>query len=100
LQLRPWARTPPVRGWRPPGGDECVGERCVVYDDQGNRLFPYHRNLTGLIFTSDRQFDEWLACQQDDDLLTTFERYERCQKSPVDLREVDRALVKLPRKER
>ncbi len=90
-------RASEARATRPAQYGQCEGDGCTAYSANGEPLVRYQRNLTGLVFTGDREFDHWLSCQQDDDMLTTFERYERCGRGPEALRRVDRAEVKLPR---
>jgi hypothetical protein len=58
---------------------ECrsLTEACGAYDYDGNYLYSVPReqvypNSTG-------GSDDWLACQSGDDMLSTFERFDRCR---------------------
>jgi hypothetical protein len=83
---------PVDRSARRQSDDPCAASDCG--DDPLSRM---QRNLTGLIFNNDRDFDHWLSCQQHDDMLSTFDRYEKCGQGYLPEREAVNVRPKLPK---
>jgi hypothetical protein len=49
----------------------CDAINCVAYTADGDTLYTIPRD--------EPHRDEWLSCQSSNDLLTTFERYDKCR---------------------
>jgi hypothetical protein len=57
---------------------ECDSFNCVAYPADEVALFSVPRDqYYGA--ASGKSGDDWLSCQSHDDLLTTFERYDKCR---------------------
>jgi hypothetical protein len=57
---------------------DCGLSDCVAYDADGDALFTVPREQ--YVGTRGKTAaDEWLSCQSSNDLLTTFERYDKCR---------------------
>lgn len=67
-----------MKGSRVPARYECELDKCAAYDRDGNVLWYLPRDQ---FFTqgAGKDSDVWLSCQQHNDMLSTFERVERCQ---------------------
>ena len=60
---------------------KCDGEDCVAYTADNEALFSMNRELRkDLGAMSNEQLDDaWLSCQDTNNLLSTFERFDRCR---------------------
>lgn len=60
---------------------KCDSEDCVAYTADNEPLFSMSRDLRpGLDGMSTEQLDDaWLSCQDTHNLLSTFERFDRCR---------------------
>jgi hypothetical protein len=87
----------PFRAPRRVHHHECSLSECVAYAADGTALFTFPRDQM-LHGNSDDRLDGWLSCQQNDDLLSTFERYDKCRGITVGLPPVQfgNVPVKLP----
>ena len=57
---------------------DCGLTDCVAYNADGDALFTIPREQ--YVGTNGRTAsDEWMSCQSSNDLLTTFERYDKCR---------------------
>jgi hypothetical protein len=58
----------------------CDSFVCVAYSADGDALFTIPRDQTSRVTdVGDNGRNEWLSCQSGNDLLTTFERYDKCR---------------------
>lgn len=80
---------------------KCDGEDCIAYTADNEPLFSMDRELRrDLASMSTEQLDDaWLSCQDTNNLLSTFERFDRCRgirvgPPPLQLNGVG---IKLPR---
>ena len=75
---------------------DCGLADCVAYNADGDALFTVPREQYAGKNGSSAS-DEWMSCQSSNDLLTTFERYDKCRGVgiglPLQFRDV---IVKLP----
>ncbi len=67
----------------------CSGSDCFDGFNGGYDPWP------GFSFPHDRSVDAWLRCQQYDDMLSTFERYERCNVNHAPPRRITDARIRL-----
>lgn len=63
----------------------CSGFDCFadLHDSWSSFFYPRDysgHDYSGLIYFDEYQYDAWLRCQQLDDMLSTFERYQRCDR--------------------
>ena len=58
---------------------ECDALQCYAYSRDGEILFSQSRDPYLGQATASNNSDAWLSCQDNYDLLTTFERYDRCR---------------------
>ena len=60
---------------------KCDGEDCVAFSADNEALFSMNRDLRNdLASMSNEQLDDaWLSCQDTNNLLSTFERFDRCR---------------------
>jgi hypothetical protein len=60
---------------------ECEAFDCVAYAADGSSLYTISRDHVGgqNVFTHAHDQDGWLSCQGADDLLSTFERFDKCR---------------------
>jgi hypothetical protein len=60
---------------------ECDSEDCVAYTADNEALFTLNRGVrTDLDSMNTEQLDDaWLSCQDTNNLLSTFERFDRCR---------------------
>ena len=58
---------------------ECNSLDCVAYTADDEPLFTYPRDQMWRDQSLAGGKDVWLSCQDGDDLLTTFERYDKCR---------------------
>ena len=60
---------------------KCDGEECVAYNADNEPLFTLDREMRqDLDAMSAKQLDDaWLSCQDTNNLLSTFERFDRCR---------------------
>ncbi len=60
---------------------QCDGEDCVAYSADNEALFSMDRQFSNAIdpMASGKREDGWLSCQDTHNLLSTFERYDRCR---------------------
>jgi hypothetical protein len=57
---------------------DCGLSDCVAYNADGDALFTVPREqYVGT--NANNAADEWLSCQSGNDLLTTFQRYDKCR---------------------
>jgi hypothetical protein len=75
---------------------ECDFLQCVAYASDGRVLYSFPREQVSHPSRDDS--DGWLSCQQIDDLLSTFERYDKCRgiSTGLPLKVVDGAQLRLP----
>jgi hypothetical protein len=75
---------------------ECDFLQCVAYASDGRVLYSFPREQAS--HPSRDDFDGWLSCQQIDDLLSTFERYDKCRgiSTGLPLKVVDGVQLRLP----
>jgi hypothetical protein len=75
---------------------DCGLSDCVAYNADGDALFTVPREqFVGT--NGNTASDEWLSCQSSNDLLTTFERYDKCRGVSIGLPvQVHNVIVKLP----
>jgi hypothetical protein len=57
---------------------DCDSLNCVAYSADGEALYSVPREQQFGINTDDSK-EAWLSCQSSDNLLTTFERYDKCR---------------------
>jgi hypothetical protein len=57
---------------------DCDSFNCVAYSADGEALYTVSREQHFGINTDDSK-EAWLSCQSGDNLLTTFERYDKCR---------------------
>jgi len=74
----------------------CGLSDCVAYNADGDALFTVPRDqYVGKRGTT--AADEWMSCQSSNDLLTTFERYDKCRGIGIGLPlEFNDVILKLP----
>jgi hypothetical protein len=58
---------------------DCDSFNCVAYTADNDALFSVPRDQYFGVTEDGGTRDSWLACQSGDDLLTTFERYDKCR---------------------
>lgn len=75
---------------------ECESWQCVAYASDGRVLYSIPREQVS--HPSRGDLDGWLSCQQVDDLLSTFERYDKCRGLTIGLpsKVVEDAQLRLP----
>lgn len=88
----------PFRAPRRVHHHECDSVDCVAYAADGTALFSFPREQMIHAPAAEANDDDWLSCQQNDDMLSTFERYDKCRGvgiglPPKVIRDVE---VKLP----
>jgi hypothetical protein len=64
---------------------QCSGFDCFadLHDSWSSFFYPRDYSgpdYSGLIYFDEYHYDAWLRCQQLDDMLSTFERYQRCDR--------------------
>lgn len=68
------------RGPRRPQYMECDSRDCTAFTKDKEPLYTISREqMGGQSIYSDHSFDQWLSCQQGNDLLSTFERFDKCR---------------------
>ncbi len=74
---------------------QCSGFDCFadLHDSWSSFFFPH--DYSGLIYFDEYSYDAWLRCQQLDDMLSTFERYRRCDRYYEPPRNVTAARIRL-----
>jgi hypothetical protein len=86
----------PVRAPRRPHHVGCDSFHCVAYTADGDALYTIPRERYYGV-AGDNPQDEWLSCQSGDDLLTTFERYDKCRGVSIGLPlQIHDVVVNLP----
>jgi len=77
---------------------ECDAMDCTAYTSDGTALFSFPRDQM-LVANEKRNADAWLSCQQNDDMLSTFERYDKCRGVSIGLppASLGNVEVKLPK---
>jgi hypothetical protein len=75
---RPDLRSIRFRAPRRPHHMDCDSFNCVAYSADGEALYSVSREQHFGINTDDSK-EAWLSCQSGDNLLTTFERYDKCR---------------------
>lgn len=58
---------------------DCDSFNCVAYTADDDALFSVPRDQYFGVTGNGSTRDSWLACQSGNDLLTTFERYDKCR---------------------
>jgi hypothetical protein len=58
---------------------ECDSFNCVAYTADDDALFSIPRDQYFGVTENGSGRDAWLSCQSGNDLLTTFERYDKCR---------------------
>jgi hypothetical protein len=58
---------------------DCDSFNCVAYTADDDVLFSIPRDQYFGVTGNGSTKDSWLACQSGNDLLTTFERYDKCR---------------------
>ena len=75
---------------------DCSLADCVAYTSDGDPLYTIPREQYFGVDGDDLD-DQWLSCQSGNDLLTTFERYDKCRGVTIGLPlEFQGTLVSLP----
>ena len=79
----------------------CAGNDCLAYAKDGSVLYPVSRDQLfdhDIISDSKRASEQWLSCQQGNDLLSTFERFDKCRGVTIGLpaAKLDNVEVLLP----
>jgi hypothetical protein len=88
------------RGPRRPQYMECDSRDCTAFTKDHDPLYTLSREQMRDqgSFTEGNSFDQWLSCQQGNDLLSTFERFDKCRGitiglPPLQFRDVE---IRLP----
>jgi len=58
---------------------ECDSFNCVAYTADNDALFSVPRDQYFGVRENDGSRDSWLSCQSGNNLLSTFERYDKCR---------------------
>ncbi len=91
---------PPLRFRGPRGVHhmECDASNCMAVNAEGTTLYTVSRdeNLTYHGPRGNGGYDAWLSCQSTNNLLTTFERYDKCRGIQIGL-PAGNVLLALPR---
>jgi hypothetical protein len=74
---------------------QCSGFDCFAGLHDSWASFFYPHDYSGLIYFDEYQYDAWLRCQQLDDMLSTFERYQRCDRYYEPSRRVTATRIRL-----
>jgi hypothetical protein len=83
------------RGPRRPHYMECDALACTAFTKDKDPLYSISREQMGdQSLSSEHSFDQWLSCQQGNDLLSTFERFDKCRGitiglPPLEFRDVE-----------
>lgn len=75
---RPDLQSIPFRAPRRLHHMDCDSFDCVAYTADNQPLYTIPREQY-LGINTDNSKEAWLSCQSGDDLLTTFERYDKCR---------------------
>jgi hypothetical protein len=75
---RPALADIPFRAPRRPHHMDCDSFNCVAYTADDEALYTIPRDQYFGVNSNDPQ-KAWLSCQSGNDLLTTFERYDKCR---------------------
>jgi hypothetical protein len=88
------------QGPRLPHHMECDALDCTAFTKENEPLYTVSREQMRdqSIYSNGKSNDQWLACQQGNDLLSTFERFDQCRGlsiglPPVQLRDLE---IKVP----
>jgi hypothetical protein len=75
---------------------DCSLSDCVAYTADGDALYSIPREQYSGVTGNDLE-DRWLSCQSGNDLLTTFERYDKCRGVTIGLPvQVGNTVLNLP----
>ena len=86
----------PVRAPRRPHHMGCDSFHCVAYTADGDALYTIPREQYYGV-SGDNPEDDWLSCQSGNNLLTTFERYDKCRGVSIGLPlQINDIMVNLP----